>query len=82
MGFDSFGHLPAGGSTPSRPPQHPALTTEQNIRNSYQAAQQLGFSYDWIAKLHLRRRYYKWTQWIFLKLFNRITLTPQSRAAD
>jgi leucyl-tRNA synthetase len=69
MGFDSFG-LPAEQYA-IQTGQHPAVTTEQNIETYIRQLQQLGFSYDWEREVRTSDpSYYKWTQWIFLKLFN------------
>ena len=69
MGFDSFG-LPAEQYA-IQTGQHPALTTEQNIGTYIKQLSSLGFSYDWDREIRTSdASYYKWTQWIFLKLFN------------
>jgi len=69
MGFDSFG-LPAEQYA-IQTGQHPALTTEKNIETYIRQLQQLGFSYDWERGVRTSDpSYYKWTQWIFLQLFN------------
>ncbi|RSK44742.1 leucine--tRNA ligase [Hymenobacter perfusus] len=69
MGFDSFG-LPAEQYA-IQTGQHPALTTEQNIDTYIRQLNSLGFSYDWSREVRTSDpAYYKWTQWIFLKLFN------------
>ncbi|MCB2410524.1 leucine--tRNA ligase [Hymenobacter lucidus] len=69
MGFDSFG-LPAEQYA-IQTGQHPALTTEQNINTYIRQLSSLGFSYDWSREVRTSDpAYYKWTQWIFLKLFN------------
>jgi leucyl-tRNA synthetase len=69
MGFDSFG-LPAEQYA-IQTGQHPAVTTEKNIQTYIRQLQQLGFSYDWEREVRTSDPdYYKWTQWIFLKLFN------------
>jgi leucyl-tRNA synthetase len=69
MGFDSFG-LPAEQYA-IQTGQHPAVTTEKNIETYIRQLQQLGFSYDWEREVRTSDPdYYKWTQWIFLKLFN------------
>jgi leucyl-tRNA synthetase len=69
MGFDSFG-LPAEQYA-IQTGQHPALTTEKNIETYIRQLQQLGFSYDWEREVRTSDPdYYKWTQWIFLQLFN------------
>jgi len=69
MGFDSFG-LPAEQYA-IQTGQHPAVTTEQNIATYIQQLNSLGFSYDWDREVRTSDpQYYKWTQWIFLQLFN------------
>lgn len=69
MGFDSFG-LPAEQYA-IQTGQHPALTTEQNIRRYKEQLQAIGFSYDWSREVRTSDpSYYKWTQWIFLQLFD------------
>ena len=69
MGFDSFG-LPAEQYA-IQTGQPPALTTDKNIATYVRQLQQLGFSYDWEREIRTSDPdYYKWTQWIFLKLFN------------
>ena len=69
MGFDSFG-LPAEQYA-IQTGQHPALTTDKNIETYIRQLQQLGFSYDWSREVRTSDpQYYKWTQWIFLQLFN------------
>ncbi|NVO86427.1 leucine--tRNA ligase [Hymenobacter terrestris] len=69
MGFDSFG-LPAEQYA-IQTGQHPAITTEQNISTYIRQLSALGFSYDWSREIRTSDpAYYKWTQWIFLKLFN------------
>jgi leucyl-tRNA synthetase len=69
MGFDSFG-LPAEQYA-IQTGQHPAVTTEKNIETYIRQLQQLGFSYDWEREVRTSDpNYYKWTQWIFLQLFN------------
>jgi leucyl-tRNA synthetase len=69
MGFDSFG-LPAEQYA-IQTGQHPAVTTEKNIETYIRQLQQLGFSYDWEREVRTSDpSYYKWTQWIFLQLFN------------
>ncbi len=69
MGYDSFG-LPAEQYA-IQTGQHPAITTEQNIKRYREQLQKLGLSYDWDREVKTSDPdYYKWTQWIFLKLFN------------
>ena len=70
MGFDSFG-LPAENYA-IRMGVHPAKTTADNIKKFTEQIKALGFSYDWDREVTTSdENYYKWTQWIFLKLFNR-----------
>jgi len=69
MGFDSFG-LPAEQYA-IQTGQHPALTTEKNIETYIRQLNSLGFSYDWSREVRTSDpSYYKWTQWIFIQLFN------------
>jgi leucyl-tRNA synthetase len=69
MGFDAFG-LPAEQFAVEHG-VHPRVTTENNIDNMLRQLKAIGLSYDWDRKLATTDvDYYKWTQWIFLKLFN------------
>jgi leucyl-tRNA synthetase len=69
MGFDSFG-LPAEQYA-IQTGQHPAITTEENISTYIRQLKQIGFSYDWSKEVRTSdAKYYKWTQWIFMQLFN------------
>jgi len=69
MGFDSFG-LPAEQYA-IQTGQHPALTTETNIKRYREQLDKLGFSYDWSREVRTSDpSYYKWTQWVFIQLFN------------
>ncbi|WP_133272644.1 leucine--tRNA ligase [Hymenobacter radiodurans] len=69
MGFDSFG-LPAEQYA-IQTGQHPEKTTRENIQRYIEQLSSLGFSYDWSREIRTSdSSYYKWTQWIFLKLFN------------
>jgi len=69
MGFDAFG-LPAEQYALDTG-QHPAVTTEENIRNFREQLDNIGFSFDWSREVRTSDpSYYKWTQWIFLELFN------------
>lgn len=68
MGFDSFG-LPAENYA-VQTGTHPKATTEANIERFREQIKSLGFSYDWSREVSTHRKdYYKWTQWIFLKLW-------------
>ncbi len=68
MGFDSFG-LPAEQHA-IKTGQHPAISTEKNIKRYIEQLSSLGFSYDWSREVRTSDpSFYKWTQWIFLKLY-------------
>jgi len=70
MGFDSFG-LPAENYA-IKMGVHPAKTTADNIEHFRKQIKALGFSYDWDREVATSDAdYYKWTQWIFLKLFEK-----------
>lgn len=70
MGWDSFG-LPAEQYA-IRTGTHPAITTERNINTYRRQLKSLGFSYDWSRELATSdSKYYKWTQWIFTKLYEK-----------
>ena len=69
MGFDSFG-LPAEQYA-IKTGQHPKITTDKNIIRFKDQLNKLGLSYDWDREIKTSdSEYYKWTQWIFLKLYN------------
>jgi leucyl-tRNA synthetase len=69
MGWDAFG-LPAEQYA-IRTGQHPRKTTEENIGVFKRQIKSLGFSYDWSREIDTTDpKYCKWTQWIFLKLYN------------
>jgi len=69
MGYDAFG-LPAEQYA-IQTGQHPAITTAQNIKKYREQLDKIGFSFDWSREVKTSDpNYYKWTQWIFLKLFN------------
>ncbi len=69
MGFDSFG-LPAEQYA-IQTGQHPAITTDTNIRRYKEQLENIGFSYDWSREVRTSdASFYKWTQWIFKQLFN------------
>ena len=69
MGYDSFG-LPAEQYA-IQTGQHPAVTTERNIKRYRSQLDQLGFCYDWEREVRTSSpEYYKWTQWIFKQLFD------------
>lgn len=69
MGYDSFG-LPAEQYA-IQTGQHPAITTETNINRYREQLDNIGFSFDWSREVRTSDpAYYKWTQWIFMQLFN------------
>ncbi|MHC8949538.1 leucine--tRNA ligase [Sphingobacterium hungaricum] len=69
MGYDSFG-LPAEQYA-IQTGQHPAITTETNINRYREQLDNIGFSYDWNREIRTSEAdYYKWTQWIFTRLFS------------
>ncbi|GAA4517430.1 leucine--tRNA ligase [Sphingobacterium thermophilum] len=69
MGYDSFG-LPAEQYA-IQTGQHPAITTETNINRYREQLDNIGFSYDWSREVRTSDpSFYKWTQWIFMQLFN------------
>ncbi|EPR73218.1 Leucyl-tRNA synthetase [Winogradskyella psychrotolerans RS-3] len=68
QGYDSFG-LPAEQYA-IQTGQHPAITTEANIKTYRRQLDQIGFSFDWSREVRTSNpEYYKWTQWIFIQLF-------------
>ena len=79
MGWDAFG-LPAEQYA-IKTGQHPRTTTEQNIANFKRQIQSLGFSYDWSREVDTTDpQYFRWTQWIFLQLYNS-WFNPQTNKA-
>lgn len=80
MGWDAFG-LPAEQYA-IKTGQHPRVTTEQNIKNFRQQLQALGFSYDWGREVNTTDPdYFRWTQWIFLQLYN-AWVNPKSNKVE
>ncbi len=70
MGFDAFG-LPAENYA-IQTGTHPAITTSRNINNFRRQIKRLGFCYDWTREISTcEPDYYKWTQWIFEKLYEK-----------
>lgn len=68
MGWDAFG-LPAENYA-IKTGTHPRITTDENIATFKRQIQELGFSYDWDREIDTTDpKYFQWTQWIFLKLF-------------
>ncbi|MEO7524116.1 MAG: DUF559 domain-containing protein, partial [Ferruginibacter sp.] len=79
MGFDSFG-LPAEQYA-IETGQHPATTTEKNITTFKSQLDKIGFCYDWEREVRTSdATYYKWTQWLFLQLFNSYFCNTQKKA--
>jgi len=80
MGWDAFG-LPAEQYA-IKTGQHPAITTRENIAKFKAQLKQIGFSYDWEREVNTTDpRYFKWTQWIFLKLYNS-WFNPKTQKAE
>lgn len=69
MGYDAYG-LPAEQYA-IQTGQHPAITTENNIRRYREQLDKIGFSYDWSREVRTcDPAYYKWTQWAFIRMFH------------
>lgn len=69
MGFDAFG-LPAEQYA-IQTGQHPAITTKENIERYKEQLENIGFAFDWDKEVQTcDPQYYKWTQWIFMQIFN------------
>ena len=80
MGWDAFG-LPAEQFA-IKTGQHPRVTTERNIARFKAQLQSIGFSYDWSREFSTTDPdYFRWTQWIFLKLYNS-WFNPKTRKAE
>jgi len=80
MGWDAFG-LPAEQYA-IKTGQHPRITTERNVNRFRAQLQGLGFSYDWDREVSTTDpKYFRWTQWIFLKLYNSWH-NPESKKAE
>ena len=70
IGFDAFG-LPAENYA-IKTNTHPRIVTDQNIERFSNQMKRMGFSFDWDRVIDTTQEdYYKWTQWIFLKLFEK-----------
>ncbi|MFT5668847.1 MAG: leucyl-tRNA synthetase, partial [Vicingaceae bacterium] len=81
MGYDSFG-LPAEQYA-IQTGQHPKITTEANITTYRRQLDQIGFSFDWSREVRTSTpEYYKWTQWIFVQLFNSWYNKASNKAED
>jgi leucyl-tRNA synthetase len=80
MGWDAFG-LPAEQYA-IKTGQHPATTTANNVAGFKGQLQRIGFAYDWQREVNTTDpNYFKWTQWIFLKLYNS-WLNPATNKAE
>ncbi len=80
MGYDAFG-LPAEQYA-IQTGQHPEITTKENIARYRQQLDNIGFSFDWSREIKTTdAQYYKWTQWIFIQLFNS-WYNPKSNKAE
>ena len=81
QGYDSFG-LPAEQYA-IQTGQHPAKTTEENIKTYRRQLDRIGFSFDWSREVRTSNpEYYKWTQWIFIQLFNSWYNKDSDKAED
>ncbi len=81
QGYDSFG-LPAEQYA-IQTGQHPAVTTAENIKTYRRQLDQIGFSFDWSREVRTSDpSYYKWTQWIFIQLFNSWYNNESDKAED
>jgi len=80
IGWDAFG-LPAEQYA-IRTGQHPRITTQANVANFKRQIQSLGFSYDWSREIDTTDpKYFRWTQWIFLQLYNS-WFNPETNKAE
>lgn len=80
MGYDAFG-LPAEQYA-IQTGQHPEVTTTENIRRYREQLDQIGFSFDWSREVRTSDpEYYKWTQWVFIQLFNSYYNNATGKAA-
>jgi leucyl-tRNA synthetase len=80
MGWDAFG-LPAEQYA-IKTGQHPALTTRENVAKFKTQLKRIGFSYDWEREINTTDpAYYKWTQWIFLQIYNS-WFNPETKRAE
>ncbi|KEO74880.1 leucine--tRNA ligase [Anditalea andensis] len=79
MGYDSFG-LPAEQYA-IQTGQHPAITTGENIARYTEQLKNIGFAFDWSKEVRTSDpSYYKWTQWIFMQIFNSYYDNKQQKA--
>ncbi len=79
MGYDAYG-LPAEQYA-IQTGQHPAVTTEQNINHYREQLDKIGFSFDWDREVRTcDPKYYHWTQWAFIRMFNSYYDNAQQKA--
>ena len=79
MGHDAYG-LPAEQYA-IQTGQHPAITTEKNIRRYREQMDKIGFSFDWDREIRTcDPEYYKWTQWTFIQMFNSFYCHDEQKA--
>lgn len=79
MGYDAYG-LPAEQYA-IQTGQHPAITTEKNIRRYREQMDKIGFSFDWDREIRTcDPEYYKWTQWTFIQMFNSFYCHDEQKA--
>ena len=79
MGYDAYG-LPAEQYA-IQTGQHPAITTEKNIRRYREQMDKIGFSFDWDREIRTcDPEYYKWTQWTFIQMFNSFYCFDEQKA--
>lgn len=79
MGYDAYG-LPAEQYA-IQTGQHPAITTEKNIRHYREQMDKIGFSFDWDREIRTcDPEYYKWTQWTFIQMFNSFYCYDEQKA--
>ena len=80
MGWDAFG-LPAEQYA-IKTGQHPAITTRDNIAKFKTQLKRIGFSYDWEREISTADpKFYRWTQWIFLQIYNS-WFNPETKKAE
>ena len=80
MGWDAFG-LPAEQYA-IKTGQHPAITTRENVAKFKTQLKRIGFSYDWEREVSTTDpKYFRWTQWIFLQIYNS-WFNPETQKAE
>lgn len=79
MGYDAYG-LPAEQYA-IQTGQHPAITTDENIKRYREQLDKIGFSFDWSREIRTSDPgFYKWTQWAFIKMFNSYYCNDEKQA--